>query len=29
MRSPQPSWNQRFVDIFEGQGVERCWNQLL
>jgi hypothetical protein len=20
MRSPQPSWNQRFIDIFEGQG---------
>jgi hypothetical protein len=20
MRSPQPSWNQRFVDIFQGQG---------
>lgn len=20
MRSPQPSWNQRFVDIFRGQG---------
>jgi hypothetical protein len=20
MRSPQPSWNQRFIEIFEGQG---------
>ena len=20
MRSPQPTWNQRFIDIFEGQG---------